>query len=93
MNGPATYEHLPTRKRAWQYDGHNGLEISLWSDGNAYLTDLGDLVVLTKQGEFTVSVGDFVVHDPHGGWYMCPEATWLAEYKLVDEHAPAGERS
>lgn len=87
MTGPATYVHLPTVKYAFQYDGTNGLEIALWAGGKAYVTDIGHLVVKTKQGDFTANVGDYVIHDPEGGFYPCPEPIFIVEYE------PAGEGS
>lgn len=82
-DGPAVFRHLPTLKEAFRYDGDNGFDIGLWADGKAYVTNEGQLIVRSKQGEFVVTAGDYVVRGTEGEFYPCPAEIFIDNYEHV----------
>lgn len=87
MTGPVLYEHLPTVKAGFQYDGTNGFDIALWANGKAYMTAEGLLIVRTKQGEFVAHVGDVVMAGSEGEYYPCPPEIHALEYRAMGERS------
>lgn len=67
---------------AVQWSGHNTEEIMDFV-GNKFNARLGEIYILTPQGEQMASRGDFIIKGTFGGFYPCKPDIFAATYEAV----------
>lgn len=81
------WQHKPTVNEMIRYTGGNADEIVAWAGDRAYV-EFGRLVVRTRQGDFTMTIGDWVIRDVIKGrtqFYPCPDQNLTEKYDRVGE--------
>ena len=81
----AKYRKKPVVIEAMRWDGLNQREIETWA-GKIFAPDLSDkLAIITLEGQFYASIGDWIIQGVKGEFYPCKPDLFEATYEKVDE--------
>ena len=88
------YKKRPVIIEAIQFTGHNGTELSDWSESKVFVSPVleispdnptGEYVqVKTLEGTMTGTVGDFIIKGIKGEFYPCKYDIFTETYKEVN---------
>ena len=94
------YRKLPVVIEAIRFDGNNGHELRLWSDGAVIVSPVleptddnptGEYVqIKTLEGTMRGNVGDYIIKGIKGEFYPCKPDIFEATYEAIDIEAQGG---
>ena len=77
-----SYRKKPVTITAIQYTGDNLDTIKTFTNGNAYI-DYRGLIIRTLEGEYIVSINDYIIRGVHGEYYPCKPDIFAKTYEKV----------
>jgi len=83
------YRKKPVVVEAIKFDGSNFEEISLWSNGAAYIRGLylqstdREMEIQTPEGDMRAKFGDYIIKGVKGEFYPCKPDIFELTYEAV----------
>ena len=75
------YRKLPVEIEAVQWTGKNDEEISAFAGSSRYMTQEGDLMIHTLEGDHHALVGDYIIKGVKGEFYPVKEEIFWLTYE------------
>lgn len=80
-----SYRKKPVIITAMQYTGKNPNDILKFAYDNAYIDLDGKLMIKTLEGEYTASVGDYIIRGIKGEFYPCKPDIFYNTYESCED--------